>query len=101
MRNGAGIRLPGSGGVSGYDWKRPGRDPLLRTCRTVVRYGRLPAETARKCLIEGHGIRPRWCRSWVSRPQAKAPEPRNSGYNAPYPADNVGSIRLLDGAPRM
>jgi hypothetical protein len=42
------------------------RDPLLRRCRTVVRCGRLPAEIVCTRLIGGHGIQPRWCRSWVS-----------------------------------
>jgi hypothetical protein len=49
-------------------------DLLLRRCRTVVRCSRLPAEIVCTRLIEGHGIQPRWCRSWVSRrPSMRTP----------------------------
>jgi len=48
------------------------RDPLLRRCHTDVRCGLLPAEIACSCLVEGHGVRPRWCRPWVSsRPRCE------------------------------
>jgi len=43
-----------------------GGDPLLRRCRTSVRDGRSPAEIAHMRPAAGHGIRARWCRSWVS-----------------------------------
>ena len=44
-----------------------GFDPLLRRCRTVVRYSLLPGEIARRCLIAGHVVQRRWRRLWVSQ----------------------------------
>jgi transposase len=38
-----------------------------RRCRTTVRCSRLPGEIARRRLIAGHVVQPRWRRLWVSR----------------------------------
>ncbi len=42
-------------------------DPLLRRCRTLVRYSLLPGEIVQARLIAGYVIQPCWCRFWVSQ----------------------------------
>ena len=70
--------------------RHAGADPRLRRCRIAVRDDPSPARTAEGCLTWDYGVRPRWCRLWVSAKVGRPLDPQDCGLGVS--ADQPGHI---------